>query len=53
MKEMWMVFTLDGKELWRCTVRGLFPGELTNTKAVLAYENGVDEDDIEIRLIKV
>ena len=53
MKEMCMVFLLDGKELWKCTIRGMFPGEMTYTKAVLAYENGVDEDDIEIRIVSV
>ena len=51
MKDMWIAFMLDGKELWRCTIRGLFPGEITNTKAVLAYENGVDEDDIAIIVV--
>ena len=46
MKEPWIVFCLNGKELCAITVRGSFTEEITVTRELLAYENGVAVDDI-------
>lgn len=46
MKEPWIVFYLNGKELCAVTVRGSFAGEIAATKELLAYENSVSVDDI-------
>ena len=41
MKEPWVVFFLDGKEICRYTVRGMFPGEREETIKLLASEHDV------------
>lgn len=46
MKEAWIVFYLDGEELFAITLRDTFGGEIDETRAQLAYENGVTADDI-------
>lgn len=50
-KEMWIVFLLNGRELAAYTVRGKFAGELEETKNLLAYENGVLPETIEIKKV--
>ena len=50
-KEPWTVFTdtTTGKELLAYTVRGTFAGEEEATRELLANENNIDLDSIEIR----
>lgn len=52
MREEWVVFTdrNTGKELCSYTVRGTFPGELEATRAELAAENGLQEEQIETHI---
>lgn len=54
MKEWkeWIVFynRLTGKELLRYSIEGTFKGEMEATIRLLAYENNVVEDDIEIKI---
>lgn len=45
----WLTFTLNGKDLWSITLEGLFSGEIRETKALLAYENGCRPKDIALR----
>jgi hypothetical protein len=45
----WLTFTLNGKDLWSITLEGLFPGEIRETKALLAYENGCSPKEISLR----
>ena len=40
MKEPWIVFLYQGKEVCAFTVRGTFPGEIDATKDLLAGEYG-------------
>lgn len=52
-KELWAVFYLMGwEELAAYTLRGTFAGELTETKKLLAYQHGVREEDISIKIEK-
>ncbi len=51
MKEPWIVFCLQGKELCAVTVRGSFPGEVTATKEQLAAENHCDQNEIQIKIV--
>lgn len=47
VKEPWIVFFgPDNRELAAYTKRGTFPGELQDTIALLAYENGLDHGEI-------
>ena len=46
MKEEYIVFYHNEKELAAYTVRGTFAGELDATKELLAYENGIAVQDI-------
>lgn len=41
-----ILFFLNGKEILRYTIRGTFPGELENTKEILANQYGVEPNDI-------
>ena len=52
MREEWVVFTNKetGKELCSYTTRGTFPGELEATRAELAAENGLQEEQIETHI---
>lgn len=52
MREEWVVFTdrNTGKELCSYTTRGTFPGELEATRAELAAENGLQEEQIETHI---
>lgn len=47
-KQIWLVFSYNGKVLCKYTVSGTFKGEMEQTRALLAYENHVSVDDIEI-----
>ena len=47
MKELWLVFMHDDKELLRCTVKGLHYGEVEETKNLLAYEKHIPASEIE------
>lgn len=46
MREPWIVFYLQGKELCAITVHGTFPGEIEATKEQLAAENGCKPEEI-------
>lgn len=48
--ESWVVFYHEEKELVAITVRGLFPGEISATKELLAYENSIPEDAIHFKV---
>ena len=48
MKEKYLVFYYEQKELLAYTVRGSFSGELEATKELLAYENGISTDAIRV-----
>ena len=49
--EEWIVFTLNDKELIRITTKGCFPGEIQETKSLLAYENNCSVEDITIKIV--
>lgn len=40
----------DGRDLGGYTLLGTFAGEFQNTKELLAAENGIKPEDIEVRL---
>ncbi len=46
--EKWKVFYYNGKELGGYTLRGTFNGEEEATKELLASENGIAVEDIEV-----
>ena len=48
MKKQWFVVfkTETGKELAAYTAAHTFPGEAESTKALLAYENGLQPEEI-------
>lgn len=46
MKELWMVFWCNCKELCSYTLRGTFAGERESTIELLAYEKDISKDDI-------
>ena len=49
--EPWAVFYyMDWMELAAYTVRGTFPGEMEETKNLLAYEHGVRPTEINVRI---
>lgn len=50
MKEPWIVFYFQSKEVFAMTVHGTFPGEIEATKAQLAAENGCGPGDITIEI---
>ena len=52
MRKEWVVFTdkETGKELCNYTIRGTFPGELEATRAELAAEKGLQEEQIETHI---
>ena len=41
-----IAFFLRGKELCWISFKGLFPGEIQETKGLLAFENKVNESEI-------
>ncbi len=50
MKENWIVFYHGERELSACTVRGSFPGEIAATKELLAHENGIPCESIQVEV---
>lgn len=48
--EKWVVFYHNRHEMAAYTLKGTFPGELEETKSLLAYEYGIEKEDIEIRI---
>ena len=52
MKENWIVFYHGERELSACTVRGSFPGEIAATKELLAHENGIPCESIQVKVEK-
>lgn len=48
MKEEYLVFYYEEKELLAYTVRGTFAGELDATKDLLAYENSIEKEAIRV-----
>jgi len=49
MREQWLVFRdkETGRELCAYTIRGTFRGEREETINLLAFENGIDPEQIE------
>ena len=50
--EQWKVFYINGKEVCSYTIFGTFAGEEQATKELLASENGVNIDDIIVKIEK-
>jgi len=48
MKEEYLVFYHEQKELAAYTIRGTFKGEMEATKDLLAYENGIEKESIRV-----
>ena len=49
MRERWITFYLNGRELCSYTVRGTFPGEMEATKKLLAAYEGCSPEDITVQ----
>lgn len=45
-KKLWKVFYHNGKKLCAYTMEGTFAGEEEATKKSLAYENGINVEEI-------
>ena len=50
MKELYKVFYYNGKELVAYTLKGTFDGEELATKQLLSYENGININDIVVKI---
>jgi len=50
MKEPWIVFYCQGKEVCTITVRGTFPGEIGATMELLAAENNCRAEEITVKI---
>ena len=50
MNEAWFVFYYGAQELFACTVRGSFPGELRDIISLLSAEKGISQDQIRIEV---
>ena len=48
--EQWKVFYIDGNEVCAYTLYGSFAGEEQATKELLASENGVNINDIIVKI---
>lgn len=48
-RELWLVFTLNGKELCSYTVRGTSDGEFEATKDLLAFEHHCPKEAIRVK----
>lgn len=46
----WVVFYHGKQELAAVTLQGLFPGEVRETIALLAYERGIPSQEISVSL---
>lgn len=51
MREKWLVFYHNGKEICRYTLRGTFAGECDNTVQLLAAERGIDASEITFAIV--
>lgn len=51
MREKWLVFYHNGKEICRYTLRGTFTGERENTVQLLAAERGIDASEITFAIV--
>ena len=52
MNYRWIVFKIGDKVLCKYSIEGTFLGEMEATLELLAYENGIDVEEIEIKLEK-
>ena len=52
MRELWLIFKLEEKEIAAYTLRGTFPGEAAETKALLAAEYGCSVQDIKTEVVR-
>lgn len=52
MREEWLVFYHEGRELCRYTLRGTFPGEQQDTINLLAHEHGRPAEEITCKVVK-
>lgn len=50
VKEKWLVFYHGEEELAAYTLRGTFPGEAEATVRLLAYENNINKEDIQMTI---
>lgn len=48
--EKWKVFYINGFEKCAYTLFGTFDGEEESTKELLAYENGVNVDEVTVKI---
>ena len=48
MKEEYLAFYHEEKELVAYTIRGTFSGEMEATKELLAHENGIPKESIRV-----
>lgn len=46
MREKWLVFYHEGREICAYTLRGTFQGEREDTIALLAHERGIPAEEI-------
>lgn len=51
MAKMWVVFFYENRELLRYTLRGEAEGEREETIKLLAYENGIPEEEIKFAVV--
>lgn len=52
MREEWLVFYHEGREICRYTLRGTFPGEREETIKLLAHERGIPAEEITCKVVK-
>ena len=50
--ERWVVFEANGKELLQITADDVFPGEIKETKELLAYEKKINVEDITTKIVE-
>lgn len=51
MREPWIVFYFQSKEVCAITVHGTFPGEIEATKEQLAFECGCKPEEIKTEIV--
>lgn len=51
MARLWVVFFWNDRELLRYTLRGESEGEREETIKLLAYENGIPEEEISFNVV--
>ena len=52
MREEWLVFRHEGRELCAYTLRGTFPGERQATIKQLAHDKGIPAEEITVTVEK-